>query len=195
MSPGPPSGRKSMGTLRYGIMGCSLDGYVADADGGFGWAEPSDETHAFVNTLVRDVRTFVMGRRMFETMRVWDTWPAGELAVEDEFAAIWRERDKVVCSDSLTAVDAPRTTLEPRLTNTRLAEIVAATDGVVEVSGPTTAAGPLRAGMVDEILLLIEPVVVGGGLRALPDGARLELTLVDERRFPDGAVFLRYARR
>ncbi len=176
-------------------MSCSVDGYVADADGNFDWAAPSDELHAFVNALVRDVRTFVMGRRMFDTMHVWDTWPAGKSAVEDEFAAFWREADKIVCSDSIIAVDAPRTTLEPRLTNARLAEIVAATDGVVEVSGPTTAAGPLRAGMVDEIHLFVGPVVVGGGLRALPDGAWLELALVDERRFPDGTVFLRYGRR
>lgn len=183
-----------MGTLRY-AMSCSVDGYVADADGSFDWAEPTDELHAFVNGLVREVRTFVMGRRMFETMRVWDAWPAGERAVEDEFADIWRERDKVVCSDSLTGVDAPRTSLEPRLTNARLAEIVASTDGVVEVSGPTTAADPLRAGMVDEVCLFVEPVVVGVGLRALPDGARIDLALVDERRFEGGTVFLRYARR
>jgi dihydrofolate reductase len=175
-------------------MTCSLDGYVADADGSIDWTAPSDEVHTFVNALVRDVRTFVMGRRMFETMRVWDTWPAGESAVEDEFAGIWRDADKIVCSDSLTAVDAPRTTLEPRLTNARLAEIVASVDGVVEVSGPTTAADPLRAGMVNELHLLVVPHVLGDGLRALPDGARLALALADERRFDDGTVFLRYTR-
>lgn len=175
-------------------MSCSLDGYVADADGAFDWAAPGEDAHAFVNGLVRDVRMFVMGRRMFETMRVWDTWPAGGSAVEEEFAGIWRVADKVVCSDTLTAADAPRTTLEPRLTTARLAEIVAATDGVVEVSGPTTAAEPLRAGLVDELYLFVVPHVVGGGLRALPDGLRLELALVDERRFADGAVFLRYGR-
>lgn len=194
MSSGAPGGHEGMGTLRY-AMTCSVDGYVADADGRFDWAAPTDELHAFVNDVVRDVRTFVMGRRMFETMRVWDEWPPGESAVEDEFADIWRERDKIVCSDSLPAVDAPRTVLEPRLTDARLAEIVAATDGVVEVSGPTTAAGPLRAGMVDEIYLFVAPVVVGAGLRALPAGARIDLTLVEERRFAGGTVLLRYARR
>jgi dihydrofolate reductase len=176
-------------------MTCSLDGYVADADGSFDFAAPNEDLHAFVNGLVRDVRTFVMGRRMFETMRVWDTWPAGESAVADEFAELWAAADKIVCSDSLTGVDAPRTTFEPRLTTTRLAEIVAATDGVVEVSGPTTAAEPLRAGVVDELLLLVVPHVVGAGLRALPDGARLELELADERRLANGTVFLRYVRR
>jgi dihydrofolate reductase len=176
-------------------MTCSLDGYVADADGNFDFAAPSEELHAFVNGLVRDVRVFVMGRRMFETMRVWDTWPAGESAVADDFAEVWAAADKVVCSDSLTGVDAPRTTFEPRLTPARLAETVAATDGVVEVSGPTTAAEPLRAGMVDELLLLVVPQVIGGGLRALPDSARLQLALTDQRTLADGTVFLRYARR
>jgi dihydrofolate reductase len=176
-------------------MTCSLDGYVADADGNFDFAAPSEELHAFVNGLVRDVRVFVMGRRMFETMRVWDTWPAGESAVADDFAEVWAAADKVVCSDSLTGVDAPRTTFEPRLTTARLAELVAATDGVIEVSGPTTATEPLRAGMVDELLLLVVPRVIGGGLRALPDGARLQLALTDQRTLADGTVFLRYARR
>jgi dihydrofolate reductase len=183
-----------MGTLRYGTMTCSLDGYLADADGGFEWAAPSVEAHAFVNDLVRDVRTFVIGRRMFETLRIWDSWSTGGGTVEEEFAAIWQAADKIVCSDSLTAVDAPRTTLEPRLTTTRLAEIVAATDGVVEVAGPTTAADALRSGMVDEVLLFVVPHVIGGGLRALPDGVRLALELTDERRFGDGAVYLRYRR-
>ncbi len=194
MSSGASGGRTGMGSLRYG-MNCSLDGYVATADGDIGWTAPADDAHAFVNALTRDVRTFVMGRHMFDTMRVWDTWPRGESAVEDEFADIWRDADKIVCSDTLTALDAPRTTLEPRLTTARLAEIVAATDGVVDVSGPTTAAGSLRAGMVDELHLFVVPRVVGGGLRALPDGARVDLTLVDERRFEGGTVFLRYARR
>ncbi len=183
-----------MGTLRFGIMTCSLDGYVTDADGGFDWATPSEEVHTFVNGRVTDVSLFVMGRHMFDAMRVWDTWPAGQSPVEDEFAAFWRERDKIVCSDSISEVDAPRTKLEPRLTNARLAEIVAATDGVVEVSGPTTAAEALRAGMVDEIHLIVVPRVIGGGLRALPDGARLDLALADERRFADGTVYLSYQR-
>lgn len=175
-------------------MSCSLDGYVADAGGGFAWTAPSVEAHLFVNALTRDVRTFVMGRNMFETMRVWDTMPLGEEPATDEFAQIWRAADKIVCSDSLTGVEAPRTSFEPRLTTDRLAEIVAATHGVVEVSGPTTAADALRAGMVDDIRLFVVPHVVGGGLRAFPDDARLPLELTDERRFDDGTVYLRYRR-
>ncbi|MEL7974902.1 dihydrofolate reductase family protein [Isoptericola sp. F-RaC21] len=176
-------------------MSCSLDGYVADASGDFDWGAPSQATHAFINDEVRDVRAFVVGRRMFETMRVWDDWPPGQGEAEDEFAEIWTGIDKIVCSDSLDAVDAPRTTLEPRLTPERVAEIVAATDGVVEVSGPTTAAGALRAGIVDEITVRVLPCVVGGGLRLLPDGMRVDLVRADCVPLDDGSVFLRYTRR
>ncbi len=176
-------------------MTCSLDGYVADADGGFDWGAPDEEVHAFINDQVRDVRTFVVGRRMFDTMRVWDDWPPGQGEAADEFAELWKGIDKIVCSDSLDAVDAPRTTLEPRLTPGRLAEIVAATDGVVEVSGPTTAAGMLRAGLVDELTVRVAPHVAGGGLRLLPDGWQTELVLAESRPLPDGSVFLRYTAR
>ncbi|MFC8597697.1 MULTISPECIES: dihydrofolate reductase family protein [unclassified Isoptericola] len=183
-----------MGTLRYGLMSCSLDGYVADGDGRFDWGAPDEEVHAFINDQVRDVRTFVVGRNMFETMRVWDTWPPGQGEAEDEFAEIWRGIDKIVCSDSLGTVDAPRTTLEPRLTPERLAQIVAATDGVVEISGPTTAAGALRAGLVDELTVRVVPYVAGSGLSLLPGGMQTSLVRADCRPLGDGSVFLSYTR-
>lgn len=195
MTFGTQSGHPGMGTLRYGLMSCSLDGYVADADGGFDWTPPDEEVHGFINELVRDVRVFVVGRHMFDTMRVWDDWPPGQGEAADEFAELWKGIDKIVCSDSLTAVDAPRTSLEPRLTPDRLAEIVAATDGVVEVSGPTTAAGALLAGMVDEMTVRVVPYVAGSGLRLLPDGMRTELTRAECRPLPDGSVYLRYTGR
>ncbi|WP_344249956.1 dihydrofolate reductase family protein [Isoptericola hypogeus] len=176
-------------------MSCSLDGYVADAEGGFDWSAPDDDVHAFINDRVRDVSTFVVGRHMFATMRVWDAWPGGQGEAADEFAEIWRGIDKIVCSDSLDAVDAPRTTLEPRLTTDRLAEIVASTDGVVEISGPTTAAEALRAGLVDEMTVRVVPHVVGSGLRLLPDGMRADLDRAECRPLGDGSVFLRYTRR
>ncbi|MEU2201384.1 dihydrofolate reductase family protein [Isoptericola sp. NPDC019482] len=187
-----------MGTLRYGLMSCSLDGYVADAAGDFDWGAPDDAVHAFINDQVRDVSTFVVGRRMFETMRVWDTWELGQSAATDAFAEIWTGIDKIVCSDGLVAqqgtVDAPRTTLEARLTPERLAEIAAGTDGVVEVSGPTTAAGALLAGVVDELTVRVVPHVAGGGLRLLPDGWQAELTRAECVPLGDGSVFLRYTR-
>jgi dihydrofolate reductase len=188
-----------MGTLRFGTLTCSLDGYFADAGGGIDWTSPSVEAHRFVNALVRETSTFVLGRRMWETLRVWDTMPGGGESVEGEFADIWRVADKVVCSDTLTSdtlssAGSRRTRLEGRLTNERLAQIVAATSGVVELGGPTVAADALQAGLVDEVLLLVAPQLLGGGRRVFPDGLRHPLTLVDERRFPDGVVYLRYGR-
>ena len=187
-----------MGTLRYGLMSCSLDGYVADASGDFDWGAPDDAVHAFINDQVRDVRTFVVGRRMFETMRVWDTWERGQSHATDEFAEIWTGIDKIVCSDSLVAggepLDAPRTTLEPRLTPERLTEIAAGADGVVEVSGPTTAGVALLAGVVDELTIRVVPHVAGGGLRLLPDGLRTDLARAECVPLGDGSVFLRYTR-
>ena len=181
-----------MGTLRYGVMACSLDGYVADGAGGFEWTHPSDEVYAFLNQVVTGERVFVMGRRMWETMRVWDSWEVGKSAIADEFVQIWEGADKIVCSGSIAPTPAPRTTFEPRLTTARLAEIVAATDGVVDISGPTMAADALRAGMVDEVHMIVVPRVVGGGLRLFPDGLRLSLELVEKHSFESGSVYLRY---
>lgn len=198
MSAGPRGGLDGMGTLRYGLMSCSLDGYVADASGDFDWGAPDDAVHAFINDRVRDVGTFVVGRRMFETMRVWDTWELGQSEASDEFAEIWRGIDKIVCSDRLVAdgvtIDAPRTTLEPRLTPERLTEIAAGTDRAVEVSGPTTAAGALLAGVVDEMTVRVVPHVAGGGLSLLPDGMQADLTRAECVPLGDGSVFLRYTR-
>ncbi|WP_370375613.1 dihydrofolate reductase family protein [Isoptericola sp. 178] len=193
MSSGVPGGRHGMGTVRFS-MTCSLDGYVTDPDGDFRWTAPSEEMHAFVNRRVRELSTFVLGRAMYETLKVWDDWEA-DSAVEQEFADLWAGRDKIVCSDSLDALAAPRTTLEPRLTTERLAEIAAGADGVVEVAGPTVAAEALRAGLVDEIEMFVAPHVLGGGTRAFPDGMRTALELVESRPFAAGAVFLRYRTR
>lgn len=182
-----------MGTLRFGMITCSLDGFVNDGDGEIGWTAPSDDRHEFINRRVGDVSVFVMGRRMYEMLRVWDDWPPGQ-PVEDEFAALWAQADKIVCSDTLERLDAPRTTLERRLTLDRLDQIVAATDGVIEIAGPTTAADALRAGKVDEIDLFVLPRTVGAGQRALPDGMQTMLELRESRTFSDGAVYLSYRR-
>jgi dihydrofolate reductase len=182
-----------MGTLMFG-MSCTLDGYATDAAGDFSWGEPSRDAHAFMNARVRGTGTFVLGRRMFDTMRVWDTMPVDHDPVLAEFAELWKAADKIVCSDTLTSVDAPRTTLEPRLTVERLAEIVADARDGIEVSGPTTAAQALQAGLVDEVWLRVVPCVVGSGLRALPAGMESRFDLVESRTFDDGSVYLGYAR-
>jgi dihydrofolate reductase len=171
----------------YSVI-ASLDGYVNDREGGFAWARPDDEVHAFVNDQERSVGTYLLGRRLYETMVVWETMdPGGEPVLED-FARIWRAADKVVYSRTLDTVAGERTRLERDFDPA----VAAAIPGTVSVGGPGLAAQALRAGLVDECRVLIAPAVVGGGARWLPDDIGLALELLDERRFRSGFVALRY---
>jgi dihydrofolate reductase len=179
--------------LVYSVI-ASLDGYTADAEGKFDWAEPDEEVHAFVNELERGIGTYLYGRRMYETMVYWETVPlAGQSQPSRDFAEIWRAADKVVYSTTLTAASSARTRIEPRFDP----EVVRALKrrGDVSVGGPGLAAAAIRAGLVDEYHLFVTPVVVGGGTAVFPDGVRAGLDLVDERRFASGVVYLRYRAR
>ena len=184
-----------MGRLQYTTI-CSLDGYIADADGGYDWAVPDTEVHAFVNDLERPIGTYLYGRRTYETMAVWQTIGGPEHpAVENDYADIWRAADKVVYSTTLDAVGTPRTRLERALDPEAVRQLKAASASDLGIGGAGLAAHLLRAGLVDDVHHLVHPVVVGGGTRALPDGVRLELELVDERRFAGGVVHLHHRRR
>ena len=171
----------------------SLDGYITDEAGRFDWSEPDEEVHEFVNDLLRGVGTYLFGRRMYEVMVVWET-----LSLDDqprqtaEYAEIWRATDKVVYSKTLPAPSSARTRIERAFDPEAVRRMKAEADRDLEVGGPGLAAHAFRAGLVDEIHLFVVPVVVGGGTRALPEGARFDLELVDERRFGNGTVYLRY---
>ena len=173
----------------------SVDGYVNDASGGFDWAAPDAEVHAFVNDLERDVGTYLCGRRLYEVMAYWETAPTdhpdGE--VGHDYARIWQAADKIVYSRTLDAVSSARTTLERGFDPAAVARLVDAAERDVSIGGPTLAAEALRAGIVDELRLLTVPVVVGGGTRNLPDGIRLDLALLEQRRFAGGTTYVRYA--
>jgi dihydrofolate reductase len=171
----------------------SLDGYINDEGGGFDWAAPDDEVHAFVNDLERGVGTYLYGRRMYEVMRFWETLPEDDAsAVARDFAGLWRATDKVVYSSTLAEVSTARTRIERAFDPeaVRRAKAEAAAD--LTVGGPGLAASAFAAGLVDELQLLTVPAIVGGGTRALPDGVRLDLELADLRRFTGGAVFAGY---
>ncbi|ROS72099.1 dihydrofolate reductase family protein [Cellulomonas sp. PhB143] len=169
----------------------SLDGYVADAGGGFDWAAPDEEVHAAVNDLVRHDAAALYGRRMYEVLRVWQDVEDGPPVIRD-YAQIWRSMDKIVVSTTLDAVATPRTRLVRSLVPDDVRHLVETSEGDVSIGGPTLAGHALRAGIVDEIHLFVHPVVVGGGLRALPDGVRLDLELADEHRFSSGVVHLHH---
>ena len=175
----------------------SLDGYVADERGNFDWAAPDEEVHRFVNDLSRPIGTFLLGRRMYETLRYWEDPPGldSQPSVIQDFTAIWRGADKVVYSRTLERASTARTRVERDFDPEQVRGMKAAAKQDVSVGGPHLAAEAMRAGLVDEFHLVVVPVIVGGGNRALPDGVLLALELVDERRFAGGALHLHYRTR
>lgn len=181
-----------MAELIYAAI-MSLDGYVADADGNFDWSEPDEQVHAFVNDLERPIGTYLLGRRMYDVLVVWETMDTTDQpsAIED-YAHIWRAADKIVYSRSLDTVTSARTRLERSFDPDVVREMKSSVERDISVGGPDLAAQAIRAGLVDEIQLFLSPVVVGGGTRALPDGVRLDLELREERRFDNGTVYVRY---
>jgi dihydrofolate reductase len=182
-----------MAQLIYSAIG-SLDGYVEDASGTFDWAAPDDEVHAFVNELERPIGTYLYGRRMYETMVFWEAVdPDGDRsAVAREFAAIWQAAEKVVYSRTLETVSSARTRIERVLDPDAIERMKQSSGSDISIGGAELAGQAIAAGLVDEMQLLLVPVLVGGGKRALPNDVRARLELLDERRFQSGAVFLRY---
>jgi dihydrofolate reductase len=171
----------------------SLDLYVNDEQGEFGWAAPDAEVHAFVNDLERPIGTALYGRRMYETLAVWETWETSADEPEThDYAQLWRSTDKVVYSSSLSEVTTSRTRLERTFDADAVRALVEGADSDVSIGGPTLAARAFAAGLVDDVHLFLNPVIVGGGTRALPDGVSLDLELVDERRFANGVVYLHH---
>ena len=169
----------------------SLDGYVADEDGNFDWAQPDEEVHAFVNDLERPIGTYLYGRRLYEVMVAWETITDEQPFIRD-YAQIWRAADKIVYSRSLESVASEKTRIERSFDADAIRQMKASADRDISVGGPTLAAEAIRVGLVDEIRLFLAPAVVGGGTRALPDDVRLKLELLDERRFDNGTVHLHY---
>ena len=171
----------------------SLDGYSEDRNGRFDWAAPDDEVHAFANDLVRPVGTHLLGRRMFETMVVWERPPDPAAApVVQDFAAIWQRAEKVVYSTTLQSAASARTRIERQFDPETVRQLKARADSDLSIGGPGLAAQAIAAGLVDEYHLLLVPVVVGGGKRCLPGNVGLQLELRDERRFRNGTVHLHY---
>jgi dihydrofolate reductase len=179
--------------LVYSVI-ASLDGYTADAEGKFDWAEPDEEVLAFVNDLERGIGTYLYGRRMYETMVYWETLPAtGRSDLVRDYIGIWRAADKIVYSTTLRDAASARTRIEPYFDPEAVRALKR--DGDVSVGGPGLAASAIRAGLVDEYQVFVTPVVVGGGTSVFPGGVRARLDLMDQHRFASGVVYLRYRNR
>ncbi len=185
-----------MAKLIYSAI-TSLDGYVADEADNFDWAAPDAEVHTFVNDLERPVGTYLYGRRMYETMVYWETAHTltDQPPFERDFAAIWQAADKIVYSTTLAAVSSARTRIERNFDPEAIRQMKAAAGRDITVGGPDLAAQAIKAGLVDECHLFVTPIVVGGGKPSLPNNVRLTLELLDERRFGNGVVHLRYRTR
>lgn len=182
-----------MARLIYSAI-TSLDGYIEDPDGRFDFAAPDAELHGWVNERERSVGTYLYGRRIYETMRYWETngdEPEDPQAARD-YAAIWRAADKIVYSTTLEAVTTARTRLERRFDADAVRALKEGAARDVGIGGTGVAAAAFAAGLVDELQLYLHPIAVGGGKPALPPGQRLPLALIERHEFASGAMFLRY---
>ena len=181
-----------MAKLIYAAI-TSLDGYAADESGAFDWAEPDPEVHVFVNELVRPIGTHLYGRRMYEVMSYWETASTGGAPEHiARYAAIWKAADKIVYSTTLEAATTERTRIERSFVPAAVREMKGTSDADLSIGGTHLAAEALGAGLVDEIHLFLHPVAVGGGIAALPHHRRVDLELLDERRFESGVVHLHF---
>jgi dihydrofolate reductase len=190
-----------MGKLIY-LITTSIDGYVADKDGNFDWATPSEEVHAFVNDTVRNVGTFLMGRNLYETMKVWDDIPTegtsgpmdGPSEAMNDFAAIWQAAKKIIYSTTMTDVTIANARLERSFDPSTIQKLVADSDKDFDIGGPHLAGEAIKAGIVDEYHQIIAPIMIGDGNYWLPKDVKNKLKLEDERKFENGFVHLQYSK-
>ena len=184
-----------MAKLIYSML-TSLDGYTEDEHGRFGWGVPEDEeVHSYINELASSFGTYLYGRRMYETMVYWETahTVSGQPRFVLDWARQWQAAEKIVYSRTLAEPRSARTRIEREFDPDAVRGLKANAEYDITVDGPELAAQAIRAGLVDEFQMIVCPVVVGSGKRFFPDGVRLDLELVEERRFRKGVVVLRYA--
>jgi dihydrofolate reductase len=183
--------KPTVGILTYAAI-TSLDGFVEDEHGRFDWAVPDAVLHTYINGLEAGIGTHLYGRRMYETMAVWQDLgtDADAEPAEVEYAELWRGLDKIVYSTTLDDVWTPRTHLRRHFDAAEVAELKQRSDRDLSVSGPHLARHAFAAGLVDDVHLFLFPIVVGGGKPGLPRAVHLDLDLVDVRRFDTGVVHL-----
>jgi dihydrofolate reductase len=183
-----------MAKLTFGMM-ASLDGYINDRNGDFDWGHVDEDVHRHANAEQLKHGVDIYGRRMYETMAVWETY-ASDKPFEAEFARIWRETDKIVVSKSLSEPKSKRTRIVRSLSTDDVRRLKVETERNISVSGPTLAAGFLAQGLVDEVSIYYVPIAVGGGTPLFKDVQRpLTFERIEEQPFRNGVVFVRYRAR
>lgn len=172
----------------------SLDSYIEDPDGKFDWTDPSDEVFQFITDLIRADGTHLYGRRTYENMMVWETDPglAAQSPLLRDFAQVWQAADKIVYSRTLETASTRKTKIERNFDPEAVRQLKESAGQDIHIGGAELAAHAFRAGLIDECHLFIKPIILGGGKAALPDDIRLGLELLDERRFDNGEVYVRY---
>ncbi len=182
-----------MSKLIY-FMPASMDGFIAGENQGYDWSEPDEEVMTLINDLTRPIGTYLYGRKNYETMTVWETPDVmPDLSpTSKDFGRIWQAADKIVYSKSLETVSTQKTRIEREFDLEMVRDLKAQSPHDVTISGPNLAAQAIQAGLVDELQLLLAPTMLGGGKRILPENARMQLELLDERRVGNGWVYLRY---
>jgi dihydrofolate reductase len=188
--------RTTMRKLIYS-MGVSLDGYIAGPGGEIDWSAPDEELHRFHNEEMRETGAHLYGRRLYETMRPWETADEQPSASESmvEFAGIWKATPKIVFSTTLDKVEGTNMRLAEGSAAEEVARLKEQTGKELSVGGAGLAASLIRLGLVDEYRLFVKPVLLGGGTPFFPDlDERIELELVKTLTFGSHVVYLRYQR-
>jgi dihydrofolate reductase len=188
-----------MGKLIY-LITTTLDGYVADKNGNFNWGAPSEEVHAYINDTLRNVETILMGRKLYETMKVWDDIPTegtggpmdGPSEAMNDYAKIWRGAKKIVYSSSLSEVKIANATIERSFDLNTIQKLVAESDKDFDIGGPHLAAEAIKANIVDEYHQFIAPIMIGSGNYWLPKDVKSKFELVNVRKFKNGSAYLHY---
>lgn len=172
----------------------SLDGYIEDNEGRFDWTTPDEEYFKFISNLVKEAGTYLYGRRIYETMMVWETDPrlAAESPLWRDFAETWQAANKIVFSKTLESVSTGKTQLERSFNAEAIQQLKKSVGKDILIGGAELAAQAFRSGLIDEYHLFLIPIILGGGKPSLPNNVRLDLNLLEERRFGSGVVFLRY---
>lgn len=184
-----------MAKLIYPIN-LSLDGYMEDERGNLEWSISDDELFEFWTDFQRPIGTYLYGRQMYESMVYWETANAKKDDQPEElreFAQIWRVADKIVYSNTLQSVSSAKTKLEREFDPDVVRKLKQSSAADITIGGPKIAGQAMNAGLIDECHLLVNPIVLGGGKRALPDNLRMRLELLGERRFQSGVVHLHYS--
>ena len=183
-----------MAKLIYPIN-VSLDGYIEDERGNLDWSISDDEVFKFWLDFQRSIGTYLYGRRMYESMVYWETASAksgDQPEAMREFGKIWQAAEKIVYSRTLQAVSSEKTRIERGFDLDAIRRLKESSEADITIGGPELAGQAMSAGLIDACHLLVNPIVLGGGKRALLNNLRTRLELLGERRFRSGVVHLHY---